>query len=54
MKILITLIFVSSLFLNETRAIESKIVHNIENEIITLKVKVQSMSSSRLSTILLK
>ena len=35
MKILITVIFVSSLFLNETNAIESKIVHNIENEIIT-------------------
>ena len=35
MKILITVIFVSSLFLNETKAIESKIVHNIENEIIT-------------------
>ena len=35
MKILITIIFVSSLFLNGTKAIESKIVHNIENEIIT-------------------
>ena len=35
MKILITIIFVSNLFLNETKAIESKIVHVIENEIIT-------------------
>jgi peptidyl-prolyl cis-trans isomerase SurA len=35
MKILIIVIFVSSLFLKNTKAIESKIVHNIENEIIT-------------------
>ena len=35
MKILIIVIFVSSLFLKNTKAIESKIVHFIENEIIT-------------------
>ena len=35
MKILIIVIFVSSLFLKNTKAIESKIVHQIENEIIT-------------------
>jgi peptidyl-prolyl cis-trans isomerase SurA len=35
MKILITVIFISSLFLSETKAIESKIAYNIENEIIT-------------------
>ena len=35
MKILIIVIFVSSLFLSETKAIESKIAYNIENEIIT-------------------
>ena len=35
MKILIIVLFVSCLFLKNTKAIESKIVHNIENEIIT-------------------